>query len=280
MRHAERRIFERVFAQIQRLAGAFELVKRSFLQSLADFTLGNEMPLIHTLILRGSPAVCLMLAGAAAQTARDYPEDHRPPLFLRETWKDPLATEGKQEPGVRQDHLESANLELKLYGPPNLDVRIVRHAAPKDDPTYIWSGSSPANWALTLRDKNNAVDLSGPVAKIRWRIKMAGFHLLRPVLKLADGTFLVGDHADGYTADWIVSEFSPADVRWRGLDIGRGVVETSDGQWKKDPDLSRVDEVGFTDLMRGSGGGPGGGTRVDWIEVYGKPVPRSVAAPR
>lgn len=177
---------------------------------------------------------------------------------------------------MRQDHLESPNLELKLYGPPNLDIRIVRHAAPKDDPTYIWSGSSPVNWALTLRDKNNDVDLSGPVAKIRWRTKMAGFHLLRPVLKLGDGSFLVGDHAESYSVDWNITEFPLSDVRWRGLDMGCGVVEAIDGQWKRDPDLSRVDEVGFTDLMRGSGGGPGGGTRVDWIEVYGNPVPRGV----
>jgi hypothetical protein len=220
-------------------------------------------------------ALFLTAMGAAAQQpVRVYPEDHRPPLFFRESWKDPLVTDGKQEPGVRQDHVESPNLELHLYGFPEKDVRIVRHAAPKDDPTYIWSGSSPVNWALTLRDKNNYVDLSGPVAKIRWRTKMAGFHLLRPVLRLADGSFLVGDHVEGYTVDWLVTEFALADVRWRGLDIGRGVVETIDGQWKKDPDLSRVDEVGFTDLMRGSGGGPGGGTRVDWIEVYGQPVPR------
>jgi hypothetical protein len=217
------------------------------------------------------------VAFAQPPAPRNYPEDHRPPLFLRESWKDPFATDGKQEPGVRQDHVESPNLDLKLYGPPNMDVRIVHHTAPKDDPTYIWSGSSPANWALTLRDRNSYVDLSGPVAKIRWRTKMAGFHLLRPVLKLADGTFLVGDHAEAYAGDWLVTEFTLADVRWRGLDIGRGVVETIDGQWKRDPDLSRVDEVGFTDLMRGSGGGPGGGTRVDWIEVYGNPVVRRTA---
>jgi hypothetical protein len=85
----------------------------------------------------------LVVSGAMAQQPigalpKDYPEDHRPPLFLRESWKDPLVTDGKQEPGVRQDHLESPNLELKLYGPPNIDIRIVRHAAPKDDPTYIW----------------------------------------------------------------------------------------------------------------------------------------------
>lgn len=105
---------------------------------------------------------------------------------------------------------------------------------------------------------------------------MAGFHLLRPVLKLGDGSFLVGDHAESYSVDWNITEFPLSDVRWRGLDMGCGVVEAIDGQWKRDPDLSRVDEVGFTDLMRGSGGGPGGGTRVDWIEVYGNPVPRGV----
>ncbi len=234
---------------------------------------------IITLLM--SVAAFSQQAATRSRAARkNYPEDHRPPLFLRESWKDPLDTDGKQEPTVRQDHLENSNLELKLYGPPNIDIRVVRHAAPKDDPTYLWSGSSPVNWALTLRDKKNYVDLSSPVAKIRWRTKMAGFHLLHPVLKLPDGTFLVGDHVEGYSVDWNTTEFALADVRWRGLDIERGVVETIDGQWKKDPDLSRVDEVGFTDLMRGSGGGPGGGTRVDWIEVYGNPIPRTEAQAR
>lgn len=235
---------------------------------------------------RGTILLALLTASTAlaqpspAPAPRVLPEDHRPPLFFRESWKDPLETDGKVELGVRQSHLESPNLELRLYGPPNnIDIRIVRHTAPKDDPTYIFTGYTPANWALTLRDKNNYVDLSGPVAKIRWRTKMAGFHLLRPVLRLADGTFLVGDHVEAYSADWNVTEFPLIDVRWRGLDIDRGVVETMDGQWKKDPDLSRVDEVGFTDLMRGSGGGPGGGTRVDWIEVYGNPVPRAGLKP-
>ena len=207
--------------------------------------------------------------------AKQYPEDHRPPLFFRETWKNPFDTDNAQEPKVRQDHVGSPNLELKLYGPENKDIRIVNHRQPSDDPTYIWSGASPVNWALTLRDKNNFVDLSGPVAKIRWRVKEAGFHLLRPVVKLADGTMWVGDHTEGYTQDWIETEFSLADVRWRGIDITRGVVETIDGLLHA-IDLTEVDEVGFTDLTRGSGGGPGGGTRVDWIEVYGRPVARAV----
>ena len=210
-----------------------------------------------------------------AAATKSYSEDHRPPLFFRETWKNPFDTDNAQEPRLRQDHVIGANLEQHIYGPDDKDIRIVNHKAPTDDPTYVWTGASPTNWAVTLGDKRNFVDLSGPVTKIRWRVKEAGFHLLRPVLKLADGSYLVGDHAESYSQDWIETEFSLAGVRWRGLDMDRGVVETIDGQWKTNVDLSKVDEVGFTDLMRGSGGGPGGGTRVDWIEVYGRPVKRN-----
>ena len=40
------------------------------------------------------------------------------------------------------------------------------------------------------------------------------------------------------------------------------------------PDLTKVDEVGFVDLMPGSGHGAGGWADVGKFEVYGKPVPR------
>jgi len=46
------------------------------------------------------------------------------------------------------------------------------------------------------------------------------------------------------------------------------------GNWVKDPDLSKVDEIGFADLMPSSGHGPGGWADVAKIEVYAKPVPR------
>ena len=39
-------------------------------------------------------------------------------------------------------------------------------------------------------------------------------------------------------------------------------------------DLSKVDEVGFADLMPGSGHGAGGYVNVASFEVYGKPVKR------
>jgi hypothetical protein len=46
------------------------------------------------------------------------------------------------------------------------------------------------------------------------------------------------------------------------------------GNWIEHPDLKKVDEVGFADLMPGSGHGPGGYVNVGRIEVYGTPVKR------
>jgi hypothetical protein len=40
------------------------------------------------------------------------------------------------------------------------------------------------------------------------------------------------------------------------------------------PNLTKVDEVGFADLMPGSGHGPGGYVNVGRIEVYGDAVQR------
>jgi hypothetical protein len=92
-----------------------------------------------------------------------------------------------------------------------------------------------------------------------------------PVVKLADGTWLVGDKADGSPTDWLVTEISLADLRWLQLDIANGVTK---GTFVDRPDLTKVDEVGFIDLMPSSGHGPGGWSDVGQIEVYGRPVPR------
>ena len=78
--------------------------------------------------------------------------------------------------------------------------------------------------AATLRDKNNYVDLTG-LARIRWVTRVSGFHVVRPLVKLADGTWLVGDYGEGAPSSnstlFLQSEFAIANVRWLPLDITR-----------------------------------------------------------
>ena len=70
---------------------------------------------------------------------------------------------------------------------------------------------------------------------------------------------------------WLESETAFSGMKWLSLDTERGVTT---GNWIEHPDLSRVDEVGFVDLMPGSGHGPGGWSDVAQVEVYGVAVPR------
>ena len=203
-------------------------------------------------------AVVMLFAVAAAAQTR--PEDNRPPLFFREDWKETPA-----ETPVTAAHLANPKLQFTLYGPGKDGIKKSHHDAPKDDPYYIWTGTCAGNCAIALRDKTAFVDLSG-LAKIRWRTKQTGFRYLRLIVKLANGTWLVSDHAEGPTTDWHETEFAIADVRWRKLDI-KTIVE---GAWVDKPDLSKVGEIGWTDLM--TGGGTPASSRVDWIEVYGRPV--------
>jgi hypothetical protein len=139
-------------------------------------------------------------------------------------------------------------------------------------------------FAAALRDKENYVDLTG-LARIHWVTRASGFHAVRPIVKLADGTFYVGEHADASTITFLESEFAIAGMRWQKLDIDRVVTVGQYGplgdasNWANpQPDLSKVDEVGFVDLMPGSGHSSGGWVNVATFEVYGKPVKRSGGA--
>jgi hypothetical protein len=210
----------------------------------------------------------------------EVPQDHRPPLFFREDFKAPPNSHGRP---LAQTYIANPNLQLKMYGAGE-HVEIAHHEGePKDDPIFLWTGFAPSSWAVAFKEKNSYVDLTG-LAKIRWRTQQTGFHELRPILKLANGTWLVGDYAEGWTPDWRESEFWPAWIRWRRLDINN-VLEAptgtpyENGRWELNPDLSKVDEIGFTDLMAGSGHGQGGWSRIDWIEVYGSPIKREATPP-
>jgi hypothetical protein len=192
----------------------------------------------------------------------------RPALFFREEWKQVAG--GAEAAVIPAEAVANPNLELKLYGPGAKDIQLSGSAQNAANPLHLWTGLCEQVCAAALRDKDNLVDLTG-LAMIRWATKVSGFHQVHPILKLADGTWLVGDHADGSTVDWHENEFSIADVRWRKLNIAK-VVTT--GDWVNNPDLSKVDEIGFTDLLPGSGHGLGGWSDVAKIEVYGKPVKR------
>lgn len=192
----------------------------------------------------------------------------RPALFFKEEWKQ---NEKNDEHPATQAAVASASLELNLYGPSGKDLQITGRAGDENNPIHLWSGNCTSPCAATLRDKSNFADLTG-LARIRWNTKMSGFHQIRPIVKLADGTWLVGDRADGAsTRDWIISEITFSDLKWLRLDPVR-VVTT--GNFVEKVDLSKVDEIGFADLMPGSGHGPGGWVDVGQIEVYAKAVPR------
>ena len=232
-----------------------------------------------------------------------------PPLFFREPWKQTGAFEApdfRPQHPVTQAAVTNATLRLTVHDPGAANVR--NHAEkpperslPRDwrgptcvqmsgyaqdppparvvageptDPPNLWTGVCMTPVAVTLRDQASFVDLTG-MAKIRWVTRVSGFHVVRPVVRLADGTWLVGDHAEGAAATnstaFLETEFPIAPIRWLRLDMSR-VVTT--GTWVEKPDLSRVDEVGFADLLPGSGHGWGGFVNVARFEVYGRPVKR------
>jgi hypothetical protein len=225
------------------------------------------------------------------------------PVFFREDFKydhtqPNVNRPNEPEHAVVQGDILNPDLEVRVYGdkvgtrtvlqPENKETRpgggkglvylmslLCGTNLDRDDQNgkVVLGPSTHANCLITLRHRTDDVDLSG-VATIKWRTRVSGFHCLRPVVKLASGQWLVGDKcAQGPQTSWQDQEIQFVDIRWRNLNIDE-VVEARDGYWVDFPDLSRVEEIGFTDLMRGAGHGSGGGSRIDWIEVTGKPVPR------
>lgn len=189
-------------------------------------------------------------------------ENYRPELFFREDWKETPA-----EIPLSQKHVNNPDLILQLYGAGQDSLKKSNHELPLDDPFYVWSGLCLDNWLISLKNKEYNVDLTG-FAKIIWRTKQSGLRNLRITLKLSDGTWLISDLYEGPSKDWLTKEFNIQDIKWHLLDIDR-VVEIGTAV---NPDISNVEEIGFTDLM--PGGLSNSCSRLDWIEVYGKKVKR------
>jgi hypothetical protein len=116
-----------------------------------------------------------------------------------------------------------------------------------------------------LRHRTKQVDLTGN-AVIDIRTRQSGFRELRIIVRLSSGEWLVSDQSVAATEAWIEKRFKISEIHWRKLNI----QSVTEGAWDEHPDLRKVEEIGFTDLM--AGGGTPASSRLDWIAVYGKSV--------
>lgn len=179
---------------------------------------------------------------------------------------------------MRQENLGNQHLTLRIYG--NADeIRKTFH--PDED--YTYTGETTANWAITVSDRTVWWDLRGD-ARIRLKTRNSGYRFLHVVIKTADGRYYVSEEGSGESTAWIETDYIFSDLHWRNLlmtdtptnasnrrapDPKRvPIVATS----RATPDLSRVEEVGFSDLM--VGGWIPATSRVNSFDVWGKTVPR------
>src|SRR5512139_1709337 len=206
-------------------------MKRRFAGSAAAVVVGVVMTggLYGAASQQGAgPATTGAPQGARAGGGARGPAPVKPPLFFRETWKQPPYSGQLNDPARRLNPsaVTGANLELTVYGPcKSLALGVEVYGTPNDSifPMNLWTGMCEAPVAVTLKDRNNYVDLTGG-ARIKWLYRAANLHSVRPVIKLATGQLLVGNHVDATAAvgqvepEMVESEFSIAPLRWYVLD--------------------------------------------------------------
>ncbi|MGH8141896.1 MAG: hypothetical protein ACREU2_05170 [Steroidobacteraceae bacterium] len=227
----------------------------------------------------GSLCLVTALASAQAPTGGRPARPQRAPLlrpglFFEENWKpsrkaeQPVSSQSSDNPDLDVDTFVPAG-QLLLAGTVNSknNPKLAGEAV-----LHVWTGLCTSPCALALRDKRHFADLSG-LARISLETTMSGFHHVRPIVKLADGTWWVGDQAIGTTSlSWLSSQIAYASLHWLKLDMKRLVTV---GNLVDKIDLSRVDEIGFVDLKPSSGHGYGGFASVARIRVYARAVPRT-----
>lgn len=177
-----------------------------------------------------------------------------------------------------QENLGNQQLTLHLYGNPN-EIRKTFHSS--ED--YTYTGETTTNWALTVSDKTSYWDLAVD-GRLRVKTRNSGYRFLHLIVKTADAKYFVSEEGAGESTAWIETDYILGDLHWRNLlmtdtptnasnrrapDHKRTpIVATSRGT----PDLSKVDEVGFSDLM--VGGWIPATSRVNSFDLYGRAIPR------
>jgi hypothetical protein len=191
----------------------------------------------------------------------------RPPLLFREDWRVPKHEGAATDENTRfaPEVVTSDRIEARLYGPGSAPVRAAEHEGRID----LWNGLATSPVAVTLRDKRNFVDLTG-LARLRWIVRTNAIHSLYPVVKLADGTLAAGSRAVTTDGDFLAVEIAFTGMKWFKLDPQKIVVMTE----VKNPDLSKVDEVGLVSLAPGGGHGIAGSFNLSTVELFAKGIPR------
>ena len=195
------------------------------------------------------------------------------PLIFEEHWMDlPNA-----EP-ITHEHVSNANLVLHIYGDTN-HIRATKHPTE----AYTYTGETITNWALTLSDPKFYYDLSG-TGKVMLRTRNSGYRFTHVVIKTMDGQWFASEEGSPESSSWINREYALPDLHWRVL-LMTDTPTNASNQRTPDPklvpiiplgvghpDLTKVDEVGFSDLM--PGGWIPATSRVNSWAVYGKKVAR------
>jgi hypothetical protein len=215
----------------------------------------------------GLTAMALTVIAGSGRAIAQPGQASRPSLLFKEEWRLPKHDGAATDENTRfaPDIVTNDRLEAHLYGPGSAPVRAAEHEGRVD----LWNGLATSPVAVTLRDKRNYVDLTG-LARLRWIVRTNAIHTLYPVVKLPDGTLLVGNRAITTDGEFLQVEIAFAGLRWYKLDPQKMIVLTE----VKNPDLARVDEVGLASLQPGGGHGIAGSFNLSTVELFAKPVGR------
>ena len=197
-----------------------------------------------------------------------------PALVFREAWtRDPMA-----QP-ITQANLGNKQLILHVYGDAN---QIRKSTHPLDD--YTYTGETTTNWAITVSDKDGNLWDGTAGGRFKIRTQNTGWRFVPVILKTADGKYYASEEGAGESSVFIDTDFVLQDLHWRNLMMTDTPTNASNRRQpdpkripiipttKGTPDLSQIEEIGYSDLMEG--GWIPATSRVAAFELYGKVVPR------